>query len=116
MTLALDAEFEIAGPDGMRTTKADGFFQELFQTGLEPGEITTLTLNGTGFSPTTLVSVDGTYPTVKYISPGHVGIVIHQDRISRQPGYSHRQMQTGLLIAVWTWHRVGLPQHGPWVW
>jgi carbon-monoxide dehydrogenase medium subunit len=44
MTLALDAEFEIAGPDGMRTTKADGFFQELFQTGLEPGEILTAIL------------------------------------------------------------------------
>jgi carbon-monoxide dehydrogenase medium subunit len=39
MTLALDAEFEIAGPDGTRTTKADGFFKDLFDTGLEPGEI-----------------------------------------------------------------------------
>ena len=41
MTLALDAEFEIAGPDGTRTAKADGFFQGLFETGLEPGEILT---------------------------------------------------------------------------
>src|SRR5262249_43522077 len=39
MTLALDAEFEIAGPDGIRTMKADGFFKDLFDTGLEPGEI-----------------------------------------------------------------------------
>ena len=41
MTLALDAEFEIAGPDGTRTAKADGFFKGLFETGLEPGEILT---------------------------------------------------------------------------
>jgi aerobic carbon-monoxide dehydrogenase medium subunit len=39
--LALDAEFEIAGPDGVRTSKADGFFQGLFETGLGPGEILT---------------------------------------------------------------------------
>jgi carbon-monoxide dehydrogenase medium subunit len=41
MTLALDAEFEIAGPDGIRTTKANGFFRGLFETGLEPSEILT---------------------------------------------------------------------------
>ncbi len=41
MTLALDAEFEIAGPAGTRLTKADGFFRGLFETGLEPGEILT---------------------------------------------------------------------------
>jgi carbon-monoxide dehydrogenase medium subunit len=41
MTLALDAEFEIANMDGIRTTKADGFFQGLFETGLAPGEILT---------------------------------------------------------------------------
>jgi carbon-monoxide dehydrogenase medium subunit len=39
--LALDAEFEIAGRDGLRRTKADGFFRGLFETGLEPGEILT---------------------------------------------------------------------------
>lgn len=39
MTLALDAEFEIAGPEGTRTMKADGFFKDLFDTGLEPGDI-----------------------------------------------------------------------------
>ena len=36
----------------------------------------TLTLNGTGFSPTTLVSVDGTYPTVKYISPTQLSVAV----------------------------------------
>ncbi len=41
VTLALDAEFEITGPAGVRTTKADGFFRGLFDTGLEPGEILT---------------------------------------------------------------------------
>jgi aerobic carbon-monoxide dehydrogenase medium subunit len=39
MTLALDAEFEIAGPNGTRMMKADGFFKDLFDTGLEPGDI-----------------------------------------------------------------------------
>jgi len=41
MTLAMDAEFEIASLAGTRTTKADGFFRGLFETGLEPGEILT---------------------------------------------------------------------------
>ena len=41
MTLAMDAEFEIASLAGTRTTKADGFFKGLFETGLEPGEILT---------------------------------------------------------------------------
>jgi aerobic carbon-monoxide dehydrogenase medium subunit len=41
MTLAMDAEFEIASLTGTRTTKADGFFRGLFETGLEPGEILT---------------------------------------------------------------------------
>jgi aerobic carbon-monoxide dehydrogenase medium subunit len=44
MTLALDAEFEIANSGSIRTVKADGFFQGLFQTGLEPGEILTAIL------------------------------------------------------------------------
>lgn len=30
MTLALDAEIEIAGPSGSRRVKADDFFVELF--------------------------------------------------------------------------------------
>jgi aerobic carbon-monoxide dehydrogenase medium subunit len=41
MTLALDAEFEIASSGGVRMAKADGFFRGLFETGLEPGEILT---------------------------------------------------------------------------
>ena len=41
MTLAMDAEFEIASLTGTRTTKADGFFKGLFETGLQPGEILT---------------------------------------------------------------------------
>ena len=41
ITLALDAEFEIAGPGGIRTATAEGFFRGLFETGLEPGEILT---------------------------------------------------------------------------
>lgn len=42
--LALDAEFEIAGPSGRRRTKADGFFKGIYETGLEPGEIMTAVL------------------------------------------------------------------------
>ncbi len=45
----------------------------------------TLTLNGTGFSPTTLVSVDGTYPTVKYISPTQLSVTVTAAQIAK-PG------------------------------
>jgi aerobic carbon-monoxide dehydrogenase medium subunit len=41
MTLAMDAEFEIASLTRTRTTKADGFFKGLFETALQPGEILT---------------------------------------------------------------------------
>ncbi len=41
MTLALDAEIEIAGPSGSRRVKADDFFVELFETALQPGELIT---------------------------------------------------------------------------
>lgn len=41
VALALDAEFEIAGPGGVRRAKADGFFKGIYETGLEPGEILT---------------------------------------------------------------------------
>ena len=39
MTLALDAEFEIAGPSGVRTATATA--SSGLETGLEPGEILT---------------------------------------------------------------------------
>jgi len=41
MCLALDAEFEIAGVEGRRTSPANGFFHGLFDTDLQPGEIIT---------------------------------------------------------------------------
>lgn len=41
MTLALDAEIEIAGPSGSRRVKADDFFLDLFETALQPGELIT---------------------------------------------------------------------------
>src|SRR3569833_1426064 len=41
MTLALDAEIEIAGPSGRRRVKADDFFIDLFVTALQPGELIT---------------------------------------------------------------------------
>ncbi|OAF12921.1 molybdopterin dehydrogenase [Bradyrhizobium centrolobii] len=41
MTLALDAEIEIAGPSGSRRLKADDFFIDLFETALQPGELIT---------------------------------------------------------------------------
>lgn len=39
MTLALGAELEIAGGDGVRRVPADDFFLDLFQTAIEPGEL-----------------------------------------------------------------------------
>ncbi|MCP4565474.1 MAG: xanthine dehydrogenase family protein subunit M [Bosea sp.] len=39
MMLALDAEMEIAGPDGRRRVPVGSFFQDLYQTALEPGEL-----------------------------------------------------------------------------
>lgn len=37
--LALDAEMEIAGPNGRRTVKAGEFFVDMFQTAVQPNEI-----------------------------------------------------------------------------
>jgi len=37
--LALDAEFEIAGPNGRRTVRAGDFFVEMMQTAVQPSEI-----------------------------------------------------------------------------
>ncbi len=39
--MALDARFEIEGPGGARTGAADGFFQGLYDTDLDAGEILT---------------------------------------------------------------------------
>ena len=41
VVLAVDAEFEIAGPEGVRCVKADGFFKGPYESGLEPQEIIT---------------------------------------------------------------------------
>lgn len=41
---ALDAAMEVAGPDGTRTVPADAFFQGLYQTALQPGELLTALL------------------------------------------------------------------------
>jgi carbon-monoxide dehydrogenase medium subunit len=37
--LALDATFDLAGPNGERSVAADGFFKGLFETALEPQEV-----------------------------------------------------------------------------
>ncbi len=39
--LALDAQFDIAGPDGDRAVSASDFFLDLFTTDLQPGEVLT---------------------------------------------------------------------------
>ena len=39
MMLAMGAEMEISGPEGLRRVPADEYFQDLYQTALEPGEI-----------------------------------------------------------------------------
>ncbi|QCI65368.1 FAD binding domain-containing protein [Phreatobacter stygius] len=44
MMLATSAEIEISGPDGVRLVPADDYFQDLYQTALEPGELLTAIL------------------------------------------------------------------------
>ncbi|SDU18320.1 xanthine dehydrogenase family protein subunit M [Stappia sp. ES.058] len=39
VALALRAEMEIAGADGIRRVKADDFFLDIYETAMEPGEI-----------------------------------------------------------------------------
>lgn len=39
MMLAMDAEMEIVGPEGARRVPAATFFQDLYQTAIEPGEL-----------------------------------------------------------------------------
>lgn len=39
MMLAMGAEMEISGPEGLRRIPADEYFQDLYQTAIEPGEI-----------------------------------------------------------------------------
>jgi aerobic carbon-monoxide dehydrogenase medium subunit len=39
MLLALDAEVTIAGPKGERTVPLDGFFEDIFQTAVQEGEV-----------------------------------------------------------------------------
>jgi carbon-monoxide dehydrogenase medium subunit len=41
VVLALKADILVQGANGVRTIKADDFFQDLFQTALEPGEVIT---------------------------------------------------------------------------
>ena len=41
MMLAMNAEMEIFGEDGFRRVPADAYFQDLYQTALEPGDILT---------------------------------------------------------------------------
>ncbi len=41
MVLALKADILVQGPGGVRTIRADDFFQDLFQTALEQGEVVT---------------------------------------------------------------------------
>lgn len=40
-TVALDASFTVAGPDGVRTLSADEFFEDYFTTAVGPGEVLT---------------------------------------------------------------------------
>lgn len=39
MMLVLGAQMEIFGPEGLRRVPADAYFQDLYQTAIEPGEI-----------------------------------------------------------------------------
>ena len=66
--LALDAEFVIRGPDGERTTPANGFFLGTYWTGLEEGELLTAIRvpamkSGTGHGYNKLKRKTGDYAT-----------------------------------------------------
>jgi carbon-monoxide dehydrogenase medium subunit len=66
--LALDAEFVIRGPDGERTTPANGFFLGTYWTGLEEGELLTeirvpVIKAGMGFGYNKLKRKTGDYAT-----------------------------------------------------
>ncbi len=66
--LALDAEFVVRGPDGERTTPANGFFLGTYWTGLEEGELLTeirvpVTKSGTGYGYNKLKRKTGDYAT-----------------------------------------------------
>ncbi len=66
--LALDAEFVIRGPDGERTTPANGFFLGTYWTGLEEGEILTairvpIAKPGMGYGYNKLKRKTGDYAT-----------------------------------------------------
>ena len=66
--LALDAEFVIRGPEGERTTPANGFFLGTYWTGLEEGELLTairvrVTKPGTGYGYNKLKRKTGDYAT-----------------------------------------------------
>ena len=66
--LALDAEFVIRGPDGERTTPANGFFLGTYWNGLEDGELLTqiripLSKPGTGYGYNKLKRKTGDYAT-----------------------------------------------------
>ena len=57
MVLALDAEIEIAGLAGSRRVKADGFFIDLFETVLAPGELVSA-VHVPVFRPTQRIAFD----------------------------------------------------------
>ncbi len=66
--LALDAEFVLRGPDGERTTPANGFFLGTYWTGLEEGELLTeirvpVIKSGTGYGYNKLKRKTGDYAT-----------------------------------------------------
>jgi hypothetical protein len=51
------------------------------------GPAFTLTLNGTGFSPSTVVSVNGTFPTVKFISSTELSVTVTAAAIAKPGGF-----------------------------
>lgn len=51
------------------------------------GPAFTLTLNGTGFSPTSFVSVNGTFPAVKFISSTELSVAVTAAAIAKPGGF-----------------------------
>jgi hypothetical protein len=56
-------------------------------TAVAGGPAFTLTLNGTGFSPTSFVSVNGTFPTVKFINSTELSAAVPASAIAKPGGF-----------------------------
>ena len=82
VAVALDATFEIAGPDGNRSVPASEFFSDYFTTALAENEILTA------------ITADGSTVTdlhVWQLGPGHHGAIVAIETSTPRPPSHYRQ-------------------------